>query len=497
MSAPRPPAALALATVVSVVALLAVACAERDDATPAPTPDAQATISAVLATPTPPPPLTDLDVTALLRRAVCWFSDPGLAAACIPPTSDAVEAIEEMERSGDPRFIAPLIDMRSLDAGWERWVEDALAALTGRRLDDPLLWYEWAATQEPMLPRDYATWKARLLSLIDPAFADFLDDAIEYAVRPDLLVWGGVGVDEVAPLDGPALVHRVEERYLAGSDVVFALELRGQARAYPRRIVAWHQVARDEIDGVPIALVFCGPCGGAIAYDPRANGVTHVLGSSGLVYDARPLLFDAETNSLWDPFTGRPVSGPLLGAGIELDRYTLITTTWEEWSARHPNTLVLSLDTGYVRDYGAGAALRAEFDSPDPTFPTGALDGRLPAKEQVLGIERGGAGRAYRVEEVRRRGIVHDRVGGVPVVLISAAPGGAINVYRADGLTVASLVGTGESRIAVDEDGERWFVTERALISTVDGREHATVPWREAYWFAWSSAYPETTIWGQ
>ena len=358
-------------------------------------------------------------------------------------------------------------------------------------------------------PRDRrfrtATWRGRpgLLSLIDPAFRDFLDDDGAYALRPELLVWGGAAVDEVSPLRDPATVHRVEERYLQPDDVVFGLVIEGEARAYPRRIVAWHQIVSDEVGGTPVTLVFCPSCGGAVAYDPRTNGERYLLGSSGLVYEARLLLFDEQTKSLWDAFTGRAVGGELSAEGLALSRHALVTTTWGDWSARHPNTSVLDLDTGHVRDYSPGAALRAEFDSPQPAFPVAQPDGRLAPKRAVLGVVAGGEARAYEVERVRQAGIVHDTLGGVPLVLLAEGADAAIRVYLAGALEVTGLAVRGGDLTATGDDGgdggdgTRWFVQEDALVSTTDGRRYDGVARQEGYWLAWSGTHPQTTIWGQ
>ena len=493
-----------LAAALTALATLFGACVAQEPSAPPDTPGTPASAPSPTAWPAPSPiasgPLTAADVARLLRSAICWYDDPSLAASCLPPSSETVEAIESMGRSGDPRFVAPLVDMRWLDAGWERWVEDALEAITGERFDDPRRWYEWQAAGQPRLPDGYLPWKGHLLSLIDPSYAGLLSGDPAAGLRPDLLLWGGTAVDEVAPLRDPVFVHRLEERYLLADDVVFGLVLDGRARAYPRRIVGWHQLIEDEIGDETAAIVFCPPCGGAVAYDPRVDGERYDLGISGLIYESRSLLFDSQSNSLWDAFTGRPVLGTLLNREIELQQRTLVTTTWADWAARHPNTSVLALDTGHVRDYSAGAALRGDPQAPAPAFPVRELDGRLPAKEPVLGLLVEGEARAYSVEHVRAAGIVHDTVGELAVVLLSEGAGAAIGVYRAGGLKVSELTLSSGDLIVIGDDGgdgTRWFMEEEALVSTVDGRRYAAVSRREGYWFTGSGVHPETTIWGE
>jgi hypothetical protein len=495
-----------LAAVLVALAALLLACSERTESGPTavilPTVTVTATAAPATATPQPtaPAPLTEDGVTALLRRAVCWYDDPAMAANCLPPQSETVDAIVAMGRSGDQRFVAPLIDMRWLEVGWARWVEDALEALTGRRLDDPLAWYAWAATQTPELPRDYVQWKGHLLSFIDPTYLRILDGEREFELRVDLLIWAGAATNEVEPLREPALVHRVEERYLRDVDAVYGLELNGAARAYPRRIVAWHELVEDVVGEEPVVLVFCRPCGGAVAFDPRAGGEHYTLGASGLVHESRTLLFDEETGSLWDPLSGRPVAGPLLGQGIELARYPLLTTTWGDWSARHRSTFTLDLNTGFVRDYTPGAGLRDEPRSEAPEFPLSALDARLSAETLVLGATIDGVARAYPTEVLRTREITHDILSGVSVVLITEGSNSAIRVYRSGGLEL-SVLSEGESGlIATGDDGgdgTRWFVQEDALVSTTDGRRYDSIATDEFYWFAWAQTHPKTTIWNQ
>lgn len=523
---PRLSATLVLALLTAVVGGVAACVEVVPDATPTPTPgdDASETASA---TPTPtatlapgPAPLTDAAVIALLDRAVCWQADPALAATCLPPNDSARLTIAEIGRSGDPRFVSPLIDMLWLDVGWRRPVADALFALTGRRFEEPGQWYAWAETewQPPTaeaLPDGYAQWKARLLSITAaggptsddepspaaPAFSDLIDGSALVG-RPDLLVWTGVQPNEVPPLNDPATVHRVEERYLAPSDVVYGVVLDGEARAYPRRIVAWHGIVNDTIGDRPVAIVHCLPCGSAIAYDRRAPGQdqeTTRFGNAGLAFQSRTLIFDEASLTLWDAFSGYAVSGPRLGPDVRqpqlaLETFPLLTTTWEAWSKRHPHTTVLDLDTGFVRDYEAGAALRDDLASPAPLLPVGPLDERLPAKEPVIGTGVFGLTRAYPVALIERQGIVHDTIGGPPVVLISEGPGAGVAVYSAEDLIIERLEGSGDDLRAVDSEGERWFINPRALVSTIDGREHPRLASWQGYWFAWSTVHSAAPV---
>ncbi|MPZ98511.1 MAG: DUF3179 domain-containing protein [Dehalococcoidia bacterium] len=494
-----PDRALPLLVLTAALSLLA-ACSDPVD----PPPSAVPTQFPVLATPetggsgTPPPTLGEADIERLLREAVCWYDDPALASLCLPPGEEAVAALETMAFSGDERFVAPLVDMLWLDAGWARFVTAALERLTGVRHPSPEAWYAWLADEQPALPPGYATWKGRLLGLIDPDFASLLNDGQLAAggIGASALIWDRVEVDGYPPLDRPPVLLRAEQQYLAVSDVVFGVFLGDEVRAYPERVVAWHGVVRDEVGGVALTLVHCTPCGGVAAYAAFASdGQRYTLGNSGLVYHSRRLLYDQETHSLWDPVSGLAVAGPLATTGVSLQPLPVLRTSWGEWGQRHPNSGVLSLDTGFVRDYDAGVATGAEQAGASPQYPTPPVDPRLGAKTPVLGLTIGGEVRAYPVAAVESAGIVADTLGGQSIVLVSLGPGTGVTVYRADDVRFTGIGGTRDALELVDAEGLRWFMDERSLVNSRNSRVRESLPSRTAYWFAWSGAHPGTDVW--
>ncbi len=495
---------LALVLPLAALATLAVACVETPGIDPGPPPSVEPTATTAAPDATPEAPatpvdLTDAGVARLLRTAVCWHDDPSAAALCLPPNETAVGAIVEMGRSRDARFIAPLIDMLWMNLEWDRWTGEALERITGRAFATAREWYDWYATQQTDLPQGYAEWKGRLLSIVDPRFTELVNASLERSeLRPDELIWALVRPNGIPPLVTPEIVHRVEQRYLSPLDTVYGIVVGDEARAYPQRILAWHEVVRDVVAGQPVIVTACVPCGGAIAYRAEASdGERYTLGNSGLVYRSRRLLFDEETHSLWDVVSGEAVVGPLAERGVRLSPLPLIRTTWREWTAREPNTQVLDLETGVVRDYGRGVALREDAASDLPIFPTGPLDDRLDPKELVLGLRFGDEDWAWPLDELEGRFILNTTVGGRRVVIISEGSGLGVHVYDGSGITITRITGGGLGRIAIDDDGGRWFMDDTELVSTLDGRVRRVLSNRMAYWFAWADVFPETTLRGR
>ncbi len=140
------------------------------------------------------------------------------------------------------------------------------------------------------------------------------------------------------PLKNPKMIRARAASYLADDDIVFGVAIDGDVRAYPKRILAWHEMVKDTIAGRPLNGVYCTLCGAMILYDVTVDGVHHELGTSGFLYRSNKLMYDHASKSLWSTLTGTPVVGPLAGRGIELKLLHVVTTTWQEWNKRHPRT---------------------------------------------------------------------------------------------------------------------------------------------------------------
>ncbi len=245
-------------------------------------------------------------------------------------------------------------------------------------------WREWEWAQ-PYAPHpSYGEFKGKLYAMLDPRFVVFFRSAVQPTIRLDEIVWGGVSINGIPPLDHPKQVAAADATYLEDDNVVFGLFVDGEARAYPKRILAWHELALDRVGSRELAVVYCTLCGTVIPFDARAGGKVLTFGTSGLLYRSNKLMFDHETASLWSSLTGEPVVGPLVQLKLKLTALPVVTTTWREWRTRHPETRVLSLDTGFKRDYSEGAAYRAYFGTDELMFGVALRDGRLPNKAEVL-----------------------------------------------------------------------------------------------------------------
>lgn len=328
--------------------------------------------------------------------------------------------------------------------------------------------------------------------MIDPSFEDYFDESPAAKIRLDEILWGGVVRDGIPPLDHPKMIAAAEAGYLEDDNMVFGVSFDGDTRAYPRRILAWHEMFKDSIAGVHYTGVYCTLCGSMILYRSAVRGEHHELGTSGFLYRSNKLMYDHATQSLWSTLTGTPAVGPLVGRGIELEPRHVVTTTWGEWRRRHPGTRVLSLDTGHRRDYREGAAYRDYFATDDLMFSVPELDGRLRNKDEVLALrfpDVPGEQLAIAVDFLWMNSVYHDALGGGEFVVLTDRSG-ASRVYEAAGRRFTRW---DDDTTVWDGDGYRWAVEEDALVGP-EGERLERLPAHRAFWFGWYAQYPETRL---
>ncbi len=449
-----------------------------------------------------------------------------LMDALVSNRASARDALRTISSGHDSRFVAALIEvLRASQVGVlpnvdTEMVIGALETLSGKRFgDDWFAWVEWYGTTALVPPHGFIGWKGRLFGRIDSHFRAFLSEAQPSRLRAEEIQWGGVLVDGIPALTHPRMIPASFATYLVPADPVFGLAIDGYARAYPLRILDWHEMVNDRVGGTAVSIAYCTLCGAGIAYAGRAtDGRTYTFGSSGLLYRSNKLMYDHQTHTLWNQLTGEPVLGPLAGSGARLVEMPLVLTSWRAWVWEHPETKVLDVRTGHDRVYLPGAAYGRYFASPDTMFPVWRRSRALPAKARIFALRVEGVPKAFAVDALAARRVVNDTVGRMPVVLIAARETvkvtgehvrGQLDRVRAPAVTysagaeVRAFARGGERftigpvpGIVLDASGRPWRVTEDALVGPY-GLRAPRVPGFLAYWFAWYAFFPQTLIYGQ
>ena len=272
-------------------------------------------------------------------------------------------------------------------------------------------------------------------------------------------------LDRIPPIDDPRYDDPTDDPWLEPGDVVLGyVATDGQAYAYPHKILNFHEIVNDTLADVPVLVSYCPLCNSGVVYDRRLTDLRHdgvlTFGNTSALYDNDLVMVDRETTTYWWQVPGRAIVGNLSGA--TLTPLPSTTTTWEQWQLDHPDTLVLSRDLGFDRDYTRNPfttyADRVNAgQTPFPVDQAALDDRRLDPAEQVVTIERGGEALAIPVAAVVDE--IEVVVGGERYTVVAD---------RAGGVSVFTLDDAGDRRPAAS---------------------------RSTFWFAYIAAFPEATVW--
>ncbi|MGF1717840.1 DUF3179 domain-containing protein [Photobacterium chitinilyticum] len=274
-------------------------------------------------------------------------------------------------------------------------------------------------------------------------------------VPAEQILSGGPGRDGIPAILNPHFIDAGKAKFLKGHDTVLGLIMNGKSRAYPIKILNWHEVVNDSIDGRKFVISYCPLCGSGMAFLARSDKQTLTFGVSGLLYNSDVLMYDHQTESLWSQIRGQAISG--MAAGTSLKQYPLTLTRWKQWQSDHPDTKVLSTKTGYYRSYSQDP-YAGYSRTPRLFFPVAIqAPSSYAVKETILGYKGSKENIAFPLSELRK----HDR---------------KMFSYLFEG-----------QQLNIHWDSQN----QSAWISDAEGKQLASTM---LYWFAWYAFYPDTKV---
>jgi hypothetical protein len=300
------------------------------------------------------------------------------------------------------------------------------------------------------------------------------------------------------------------QSYMNADEQVIGLAIHGEVRAYPINILSRHEIANDVVGGEPIAITWCPLCYSALVFSRRANGDELTFGVSGKLYQNNLIMYDHQTDSLWSQLLGQAVAGPLSGTHLRL--IVASQSTWEDWRAEHPDTLVLSkpktlkvfLGTADVKDPMYNYSVdryRSYYASRDRGIVNRNIpeDTEASVKERVLGLRIGDEAKAYFFRDLAQVGVVNDTLAGQPILITFdlKSENGAGFDRRLNGqvLTFSATKSGGNLALQDQQTDSRWNgLTGRAVSGPLAGQQLRRLPTTYAFWFAWKAHFPETQI---
>lgn len=323
---------------------------------------------------------------------------------------------------------------------------------------------------------------------------------------------GGPPPDSIPPIDSPTFeTLQRAGHWMQPQSPVIMLEIDGKARAYPLAILIWHEIVNDVLMGESVLVTYCPLCNSAIVFSREVNGEVLTFGVSGNLRNSDLIMWDRQTQSWWQQFSGEAIVGSYTGTRLQI--IPSILTSYGDFAARYPEGEVLSRETGFIREYGTNPYPNYDSSS-QPFLFEGEIDPRLPATEHVLAGVIEGHAVAYPFPILSEVRVVNDTVGATDVVAlwqwsaVSALDRAVID--ESEDIGWAALynrtieTASGELTLTFElneigyiidyETASIWDTFGTAREGVLTGTQLELLPAAPHFWFAWAAFQPDTFI---
>lgn len=234
----------------------------------------------------------------------------------------------------------------------------------------------------------------------------------------DEIMSGGPPKDGIPAIDDPRFVSiKDAANWLGDHEPVIVLEMGNEVRAYPIQILIFHEIVNDEISGIPVSITFCPLCNAAIVFKRTISGKILDFGTTGNLRKSDMVMYDRQTQSWWQQFTGTGIVGYY--AGAELEQLPATIVAFNSFSTNFPAGIVLSKRTGYSRPYGHNPYRGYDDIDGKPFLFFDPIDKRLRPMERVLAVMHSGINKIYPLSKLGKKSVVNDVIGRQPVVIMS------------------------------------------------------------------------------
>ena len=316
-------------------------------------------------------------------------------------------------------------------------------------------------------------------------------NGLKHVIPLDKIKSGGPPKDGIPSIDDPKFAEVQGSQFVRDSDVVIGLEINGDARAYPLFILVWHEIVNDNVGGVPVAVTYCPLCYTNQVFERVINGQEVEFGTSGKLYNSNLLMYDRLTDSYWSQGLGYAVTGDLTGTALKILPFDVIT--WGDWKKLHPDTVVLTTDTGHLRSY-ATDPYGDYYTDPRIIFPVDNMDDRMHPKEIILGFFEEGIYKAYKQNDVETFTVINDDIGNTSLMLMSlfSQNSRAFDRNLDDQVLEFEFV---DGKILDTKTQSEWNYDGLAISGLLEGSQLTRLPMSPGFWFEWVAFHPETEVW--
>ncbi len=316
-------------------------------------------------------------------------------------------------------------------------------------------------------------------------------NGLKHIIPLDKIKGGGPPKDGIPSIDDPKFAEIQGSQFVSDSDIVIGLEINGDARAYPLFILVWHEIVNDRVGDVPVAVTYCPLCYTNQVFERVIDGNEVEFGTSGKLYNSNLLMYDRWTESYWSQALGIAVTGEL--TGMQLKKVPFDVITWGDWKKLHPDTLVLTTNTGHLRSY-ATDPYGNYYTDPRIIFPVDHSDDRMHPKEVILGFHENGIYNAYKQSDVETHTIINDNVGETSIMLVSQFSQNSRAFDRTVNGEILEFEFVDE-KITDTTTKSEWNYDGIAISGPLEGNKLTRMSIEPGFWFEWVAFHPETEVW--
>ncbi len=211
---------------------------------------------------------------------------------------------------------------------------------------------------------------------------------------------GGPPKDGIPSIDKPIFTALSDATDINAKEPVITLEIDGDARAYPIRVMIWHEIVNDTVAGVPVTITFCPLCNSAVVFNRRVGDRLLDFGTTGLLRKSNLVMYDRQTQSWWQQFTGKSVVGTMLGTQLALIPSRV--ESFEKFKQRYPQGKILIPNDVSMRRYGTNPY--ENYDTmPRPFLFSGELPTDINPMARVIVFKAGGKKQAVAMKLLSQR----------------------------------------------------------------------------------------------
>ncbi len=314
----------------------------------------------------------------------------------------------------------------------------------------------------------------------------------EWLISSDEVFDGGPGKDGIPSVDNPEFKTVDQTTFLDPDDLVIGIVHNGVAKAYAHRILDWHEIVNDQIADRYLALTYCPLTGTAIAWNRKLDSGVTTFGVSGKLYNTNLIPYDRETDSYWSQLRLDCVNGELISTKIET--FPVIETTWNTWKNMYPNSSIMTLETGFNRNYSNYPYGDYRTNHSNFNFPVNNEDNRLPAKDRVLALLSETQNKVYPIDEFNTGRVVTDDFDNGEILVLGSNTRNFLTAYHNDGLENVSYLSGSDEIVAEDSNGNKISISGEVVEGPMAGKQLIAVESILGYYFALAAFYPEIEI---